>query len=297
MSRPRQILANTTYMVTRRTSQRMFLLRPSSEVNRCIRYCLALAQRRSGVEIHCAVFMSNHYHIVLTDPKGLLPVFCEELNKLIARALNCLHGRWENFWAGGVSCSYVRLEYEWSVMQKTVYALSNPTAAGLVAYGHEWPGLRLFREGQYKASKPSFFFRQISPKGGLPDQLNLVLTPPPIAEELGEPDIAVKKAVALREKELREQRYKEGKGFLGAPRVRAQNIYETPAGPAKRSRISPRVAVADKWLRIEVLSRIKNFEEEHRACRKAYVKGEKEVEFPPGTYQAVRLFGVRCAEQ
>lgn len=131
----RQILEGTIYLLTRRTTQRMFLLRPSKKVNACIRYCLAVAQRRSGVLVHCAVFLSNHYHIVVTDVRGLFPRFTEELGKLLARVLNCHHSRWENFFSAGEQTSQVALATEHDVMATTVYTLANPMLCGVSGGG------------------------------------------------------------------------------------------------------------------------------------------------------------------
>jgi putative transposase len=96
MTAPRQIIAGRTYLVTRRCTQRRFLLRPSPIVNKIISYCLAVAAQRYGVRLHVVMFLSNHYHLVLTDVRGELPKFMEWLNRYIARALNATMGRWEN---------------------------------------------------------------------------------------------------------------------------------------------------------------------------------------------------------
>ena len=84
-------------MVIRRTTQRQFLLRPSKAINQCIRYCVSIAAERSGAELHALMFMSNHYHIILMDVEGRLPVFTETLNRLLAKSLNVYHSRAENF--------------------------------------------------------------------------------------------------------------------------------------------------------------------------------------------------------
>ena len=292
---PRQILPNQTYLITRRTTQRLFLLRPSPKVNACIRYCLALALKRSGVKIHVAVFLSNHYHLIVTDPQANLPVFTEELNKLLARSLNCLHQREENFWSGGDQTSYVRLESEHDVLAKCVYALANPTAAGLVAYGSEWPGVRLFCKGSYLAKKPKFFFRS-EEDGGLPDRMTLELTPPPIGVPAKRCDDVVKQAVAAREKQLRTQAKLKGRRFLGAAAVKAQSIDSRPRTPTLRGDISPRLACRDKWRRIEKLLELKQFVHEHKERRKEFLGGDRAVVFPAGTYRFVTQFGARFAE-
>ncbi len=293
--RPRRIISNVTYLVTRKTTQGFFFLRPSAKVNACIRYCLALAQRRSGVQVHSAVFLSNHYHLVVSDPKGTIPIFTEELNKLLAQALNRLHGRNENFWQSGVQTSLVRLVFELDVMIKTIYALVNPTQAQLVAHGGDWPGVRLFRHGKLLARKPNFFFRR-DVKDALPDKLTLTLTPPPIGCNPKLADDVIQAAVTIREKELRTRVYSKGQRFMGAARVRAQNINSSPKRPAVNSGISPRIACRDKWRRMEVLGQLASFVEEHKTMRDLYKAGDKDVVFPLGTYRFVRHFGAVCAD-
>lgn len=283
-------------MISRRTTQRLFLLRPSAQVNACIRYCLAVAQRRSGVLVHVAVFLSNHYHLIVTDPNGTLPVLTEELNKLLGRSLNFLHGRAENFWSGGVQTSHVRLESEHDVLAKTVYALANPVAAYLVSHGNQWPGVRLFRKGSYRAKKPKFFFRTEEVGGALPDTLSLELTPPPIGVHPKCVDDHVKAAASAREKQLRDRAKVEGRRFLGAQAVKRQNIYDSPKNREAGRSMSPRVACGDRWRRMELLTELTDFVAGHEEKRRAFVGGQRDVEFPPGTYRFVQSLGARCAE-
>jgi hypothetical protein len=51
MSLPRQVLPGQFYMVTRRCTQRMFLLRPDAETNNALTYCLIEAAQRCQVEV------------------------------------------------------------------------------------------------------------------------------------------------------------------------------------------------------------------------------------------------------
>ena len=69
------MLQGTTYLVTRRCLGRRFLLRPDRALNELIGYCLARAAKAHGIELHAVTVMSNHYHLVLTDPRGVLPDF------------------------------------------------------------------------------------------------------------------------------------------------------------------------------------------------------------------------------
>lgn len=294
--RPRPILPNRTYLITRRTTQQLFLLRPSPEINACIRYCLALAQRRSGLKIHAIIFMSNHYHLVVTDVHGTLPVFTEELNKLIARSLNCHHDRGENFWAGSAQTSHVELISSEDVLDKVVYTLANPTEAHLVSHGSQWPGVRLFRKGGYLAKKPRFLFRSKEAGGALPDTLDLQLTPPPIGVHENAADDVIKSAAGAREKRIRQEAKVLGKRFLGASGVLKQSIYNSPTVRVPRRGISPSIACKDKWRRIEALASSSAFRRDHKEARKSFMAGVRDVLFPVGTYRFVRQFGACCAE-
>lgn len=295
--KPRCILPGTTYLITRRTTQRLFLLRPSTTINAALRYCLALAQKRApGVELHAVTFMSNHYHIVLTDKEGELPVFTEELHKLIARCLNSHHARWENFWAGGAQTSHVQLVTSDDVLDKIAYTLANPTEALLVSHGSQWPGVRLYRKGSYVAKKPKFFFRTQDEGGKLPDSLKLELTAPPIGVHEKRADDVVQRAASAREKRLRDEANAAGKSFLGAKGVLRQKIYNAPQAPAPRRGMSPTVACQDKWRRIEALADNAEFAEAHDAAREDFIAGNRDAVFPAGTYRFQKQFGACCAE-
>jgi REP element-mobilizing transposase RayT len=108
-------------------------------VNRLFCYVLAVAAERYGLLVHAFCVLSNHYHLVVTDPRARLPEFQRYLDGLVARATNCCLGRWESFWDPD-SYSAVRLESATDVLDKIVYVLANPVAAGLVRHGSEWPG-------------------------------------------------------------------------------------------------------------------------------------------------------------
>ena len=66
MSSPRPIIPGATYMVTRRTTQRLFLLAPSPWLEQLFLYCLAVATEHTGVVVHALTVMSNHYHLIAT---------------------------------------------------------------------------------------------------------------------------------------------------------------------------------------------------------------------------------------
>ena len=72
---------------------------PRGECYAIVRFCLALAASRFGLDVHAAASLSSHYHLVVTDFEGRLPDFMHLFNTLVARAGNALLGRGENFWS------------------------------------------------------------------------------------------------------------------------------------------------------------------------------------------------------
>ncbi len=79
MTAPRRVLPNTTYLVTRRCSERRCFLRPCTATSEIVLFVLACAAARYNVAIHAFCVMSNHVHIVLTDVDGRLPSFMQYL--------------------------------------------------------------------------------------------------------------------------------------------------------------------------------------------------------------------------
>lgn len=158
MTSPRQILPGRSYLVTRRCTQRQFLLRPSRVTNQNIQYCLALAAERTGIQLHAVCFMSNHWHGVLTDPEARLPEFLEVFHKLVAKSQNASLGRWENLWASDKT-SVVQLVADNDVLEKMAYTLANPTVAGLVKAPNDWPGVISKHFGEEREIEmPDHFF-------------------------------------------------------------------------------------------------------------------------------------------
>ena len=124
-------------MFTRRCSERRFFLRPDSMTNNAFWYCLGWAAQTHGIVLHAAVAMSNHVHVVATDPRGVYPNFLRDFHGLLARVVNAARGRWEHFWDAN-QASAVLLTDEAAQADKLAYVLANPV--GLVKLAVDWPG-------------------------------------------------------------------------------------------------------------------------------------------------------------
>ena len=295
MTSPRQILPGTTYLITRRCAHREFLLRPSAVTNGIFLYVLAVAARRFGVRIHAYCVLSNHFHLVATDPEARLPAFEQYLDSLVARAVNASLGRWESFWAPS-SYSAVVLATADDIVAKSAYVLANPVAAGLVRRGRDWPGLWSAPEqlggASILAARPTTFFR---PSGYMPEAAELELTAPPGFASPDEFRVRLVQALAELEDNARRGIVSSGRGFLGRARALTQNPRGRPSSGEARRQLNPRVAARDRWKRIEALSRVLDFIDAYREARDAFRAGLRDTVFPAGTYLLRVAHGVQCA--
>jgi REP-associated tyrosine transposase len=296
MTAPRQLLKGTSYLVTRRCSERRLFLRPSKKTDAIFLYLLAVAANRYGIRVHAFCVLSTHFHLIVTDPDARLPEFHRYLDGLVARAMNCALGRWERFW-GPDSYSAVRLETDDAVLEKMVYVLANPAAAGLVRRGTEWPGLwsdpDLIGGAPIVVERPAEFFRKL---GRMPASASLQLERPPGFE--GNPAFAERLCGELRAAEDRAaaELEAEGRSFLGAARVLAQKPHARPAPGEPRRGLNPKVACRSKWKRIEALQRLEEFGLAYRAALASWRAGVRDALFPAGTWLMRVQHRAACCE-
>jgi hypothetical protein len=279
-------------MFTRRTTQRRFLMRPDPETNNAFIYCLAVAANRFGIEVHYTMPVSNHHHTGAHDPKGNYPEFLELFHKLFAKCQNTLRGRWENFWATE-QASALRLSGPADVLDKMVYALSNPVKDHLVEKATDWPGASslyaTLHGTELTAYRPKHFFRK---DGSMPEKVTLKLHRLKGYEHLTQEQFAalVMDRIAKVERKAREQR--RGGPVLGVKAILRQRPTDTPDTVEPRRQLNPRVAAKNKWQRIEALRRNKAFQIAYAKAREAFSWGLGNVMFPEGTYWLARFAGV-----
>jgi putative transposase len=283
-------------MITRRCSQRCFLLRPDPETNNAFIYCLAYAAARTGVDVFFFLAMSNHYHAGIVDNDGRLPEFLESFHKLFAKHQNALRGRWENFWAPEQTSAVELVERD-DVLAKMVYGLSNPVKDNLTHRAKDWPGatslIANLSGGTVRASRPRRFFRE---DGEMPATVELRIAVPP---GFGEMDPAafvaiLKEHLQRAERSAAEQRKSTGGTVLGRQAVLKQDWRSQPETFDPHRQLNPRVACRNVWRRIEALVRNRAWLIAYRAARDVWLSGER-PSFPIGTYWLRRFAGVPCA--
>jgi hypothetical protein len=282
-------------MVTRRCTQRQYLLRPDRESNNAFIYCLAVAAQRHQIEVMDFIQMSNHLHDGIYDRHGTAPAFYEHFHKLLARCMNALRGRWENFFSSEQP-SVVRLETREALIRKLVYIATNPVKDGLVACVDDWPGSSGYRallSGEpLRATRPEHFFAE---DGVMPVEVFLHVTiPPELAPEPGDRESILAELqvrVAAVEEEEAAKRVRTGKRVLGRYAVLRQTWRDSPTSREPRRKLRPTIAARSLWARLEAIQRKRDFIAAYRKARRALLEGAP-IPFPYGTYWLPRFLGV-----
>lgn len=295
MSLPRPVFPGTFYMITRRCTQQQFLMRPDEETNNNFLYCLGEAAKRNGMVLVLSQMMSNHHHTVVYDREGRINEFTEHFHKMFAKSQNALRHRWENLWSNAPVCN-VELVSTDDVLEKLVYAATNPVKDGLVDTVHHWPGpqtLAALMTGKtVTARRPRHFFRK---RGKMPATVEITFEFP---AELGDPTV-LKKELARRiedaERGFANERLRENRRVLGRARVLRQHWRDYPTKREAEPGIRPRVAARSKWDRIAALQRNKSFIDAYRRARVDWLAGLESI-FPAGTYWLRRFMNVPVAE-
>jgi putative transposase len=288
---PRAVIPGRITMITRRCAHRELLLRPDDETNEIFLYVLAVAAARTGVQVILPSVQANHHHTVTHDPLGRLVEFYEHLHKLVARAMNVHRGRFENFWASEQT-SVVELVGVEDIVEKIVYAATNPVKDGLVARVHHWPGVNglraLLERRTITVKKPRIFFRE---GGDLPDEVTLTLGLPPELGDPGEILATIERRVAEVEAAVEAERAETGARVMGRRAVRLQSWRTRPRSDAPRFGMRPRVAARNRWARAEAVQRNREFLDAYRAARALWLEGQ-DTRFPSGTYWLRRFANV-----
>ncbi len=278
--------------MSRRCTQRQFLLRPDEETNNAFTYCLAEAAQRTELTIILSQMESNHHHTMAYDPHGRQVEFREHFHKMLAKSQNALRGRWENVWSSEEPCTVEVMSAD-DVLEKLVYIAINPVKDGLVEKVHHWPGPNFVRAlllgKPMKATRPRHFFR---PDGPMPAEVELVLKLPDHFEGKDAFLAELRQRITAAEEACARERQQTGRQVLGRRRVLRQSWRDCPSSREPRRNLRPRIAARDPELRVATMLRNKEWEIAYAEARRLMLAGSP-VEFPFGTYALRRFVNVR----
>ncbi len=290
MSHPRQIVPGATYLVTRRTLRRYFLLRPDAEVNQILVYVLAVSAARFGVQVHALCAMSTHLHVVLTDVDGRLPNFLRVFHRLTALGIKALR-KWEGPVWDPTATSAVRLLTDAAVVEKIAYVLANPVSAGLVWQPAAWPGAKTsvsdIGAQELRANRPPFYLDPKNPQW--PERATLPISLPPMAAPRQRRDLLAKVSAQLKSQlaDAHAALRREGRRLLGAERALSVSPEERATSAEDLHDRNPTFATGSRQgrsVRDAAVRALRTFRASYRVAREQWRVGIRDVLFPFGTW-------------
>jgi len=233
----RDTQAGKLHLITCRTHQAELLLVPNPELNDLIGGIIALYARKYSITIYAVCILGNHYHLLVSGPEAILPIFAANINREIARRTNWLLFRTGSLWARRYS-DQVAIE-QVDALEGLIYVITNPVHHGLVTHPRHWPGVNSY--WQVLGEKPrvySFIYyteyhrakRRAECRGEIVRREDyeiktpLEIQPLPIFSELSDKERIEQLGDLLeaRTGEIVRRRRQDGKGFMGRREVLRQ---------------------------------------------------------------------------
>jgi len=299
MGRPlRRQAPGQYYLVTSRCHQARFFLRPDTKLNLAVLEWLTRAQHQfPDLRILAVCVLSNHLHLVVHDQKGQLAAWASYFLGNLARAVNRLRGRTGACFERRYSAEPI-LDDE-ALVDRLVYTVTNPVAAGLCSWTDRWPGVVLFAHGtrqeeipvswtdrdQERRERARARCRGEAPPGSETFRVasNLVIDPL-FTERGGSGDARLIVGIEAREAELAAERRKAGIRAVGSARVLSQNWHAAPRHPKRGPR--PLCHAADPALRETFREAFRAFVDLFREASERLQEGVSiafpDWSFPPG---------------
>lgn len=311
MTPPKCIRPGRVWLVTSSCIGRLFRLVPNRKTVRLTWACLAAAAQkfRGEIRLHAFKFMSNHYHLLVTDVKGVLPAFMEWFNSLLARSLNASRGEsGKNF--EPPSYQRIALDDAQRQLQAAAYIVTNGCAAHLVSQSRHWKGVSSIhlRFGESKtvkrpgiglwAAKPSQLQQRRSARSGR-DRYSRIVIPAESTMVLhGLPGLAglddeEQHAMLMAEVHRLESVYSDERRALqikvaGWRTVESQHYNTAPSSRRPLFDRRPTFAASTPERRAAMAAEEKSFRRDYYSALHRFQSGDRDVSFPFGTWFMVK---------
>lgn len=274
MARPLRMFDSATYyFITDRCHEERHFLRPDPEVLEIVARALRKAIGATDVAVLGWVLMGNHWHIIVraTKEPDALPAFMQRLKSEVARAVNEHLGRQGTFWADRYHA--IPILDESSLLERMMYVLMNPVAAGISATCAEYPGL--------SSLEANVGVRAACGAVDVPVEL------PPQWAGLDDAALSRQRAWMRDELRARENAVKEERRKRGLPRAKAERClrvspFDRPKRPARRP--APMCFAATLDVR-RAFARLRSaFITAYRWASAQFRAGVLDVMFPAGAF-------------
>ena len=293
MTSPRLIQPGRTWLVTRRTTRRHFLLRPDADgtTQDLYWYTTAVLAKKFGIAVHAVQVLSNHMHEVLTDVRGKLPDFLRERNRALANALK-RHRDWaeEVFQRAPASCVEI---YGVDALCRAIgYTIANCVEAGLVDDPASWPGVRVLADEighrTVTLDRPQMYFRPSNPVWPAVASLDLTMPDALVAAYGANARDVVRRAVARAIGAARDALQRGGAG-QSVTSLTGQSIERRAQSSEPRATRNPQFSTAgDPQLTRQAVEERSAFQRAYRRAFAAIGDLVTRVPFPIGTWRWAR---------
>ncbi len=319
MSEPTPTLRNTMYLMTYRADGRRCLIHPGvdaatqAEFLQLMMFATGYAQGATGVQLHADGWVMTHGHTTLTDPNGLRPKFDTLRNAAIRQGIAELHGL-----TGSVFSRNGPEETEvldtFTMVDKMAYLMTQPIHHHLVADRSELDTSPFYRTTPAMLGKtltiklPACLTAKFS-RTRYPSEVTLRYTPPAGWEGPARRKELLQTLYARSLRHVsRALRTRSEKGIprpslartlavspqYTPPREQPDALSDDKPKPGARHFI-PRVAGGTRDERKARLNARAIFRAEYRKAWLEFRAGNRDVEFPDGTYKMRRDHNVQIA--
>lgn len=285
-------------MVTRRVCRRTHLLRPDAKLNQLGLYLLAVYCERYGIELHAAVFMSTHEHLMLTDRRGCIPDFLRDYHRELALGTQALR-RWQGAVWDSEPTSRVELCTAQAIVEKLAYMMANPVDAALVHRAQEWPGIITLPHElgtkSWTVQRPEFYFDPDNPQW--PRRATLRLVVPRVPWSAHELRARVQHELECLQDQAQRRTQAKGRRVLGRSGVLRKSPYEQAQSNEPVRGLNPQIAVGrgQRQAFHEAVKVLRVFRQAYRRALDKWRAGYRAAIFPSATWQMRWLHGVQVA--
>ncbi|MEM6989152.1 MAG: transposase [Myxococcota bacterium] len=289
---------------------------PTVPVRDSIWFIFAWLLSDTEIQVHELTFMSNHFHLVATDPKAELSDLLQVLDSLVSRQLNALRGETgSNFERNP---RWQRICDDESVVEKCIYSVVNPLKAHLVERLRDWKapttfGLDYGESVTFKRPKCGLWkevrvrrrrrgrhasagrWRYMG-RSKAPGSVTFKLVRPRVRMELTARELRaqIREGALAEQLRLQAERRRTGRSVLGWRRVVTQHYLATPKGKRVLFRRNPTVTGTDPVKVDAMLETMATFRSEYRVAMRLH-RERKNPTFPYGTNRMARRYNVPCA--
>ena len=280
--------------ITIRTEEARLWMLPSRNMEKLLGGIVARYQEICGISIYAYNFLSNHYHMVIKAPKRNTDVFCENVNREIARRVNWMHRRTAHFWEKPYTDQTILTEGD--LLEAFLYTTTNPVHHGLVDHASKWTGLSSYSQS-LSFNKRQFTFYYYSEEDpaqrAKTHHLTLSLIPEFKAVPLKKRRDHIKALIEERTQSLIKKRRENGQGFLGMHAILTQEPGSLPFNVAKSPKPScySKEPVAIREFEVELKERERAYDEASASFRSGNLNAEFPIHsFKPPLHREPRLF-------